>query len=70
MFQALTQERIHEHIVDCRKRQKGKPGPDSEEELLKAAMARAREEDEFLQAVPEDETVKVRRSEVYFRRHP
>ena len=54
-----------------RKRQKGKLGRDSEEELLEAAMALALEEEgEFLQAVPEGETMKVRQAEVYFRRHP
>ena len=39
----------------------------SEEELLEAAMARAREEED---AVPKDETMKVRQVEVYFLRHP
>ena len=46
----------------------GQPGRDSEEELLEAAMARARvEEDEFLQAVPQDETMKERQAEQFFR---
>ena len=49
----------------------GKLGLDSEEELLGAAMARAREEeDEFLQAVPQGETIKERQSEVNIRRNP
>ena len=49
-----------------RKRQKGKPGRDSEE-LLEAALARAREEeDEFFQAVPQDEGTRERQAEVYF----
>ena len=48
-----------------RKRQKGKPGRDSEEELLEVAMARAREDEhEFLQAVPQDEATKVQQAEV------
>ena len=42
VLQALIQERIHEHVVEPSwKRQKGKRGRDSEEELLEAAMARA-----------------------------
>ena len=54
-----------------RKRQIGKPSRDNENELLEAATARARdEEDEFLQAVPQDETMKVRRTEVHVRKHP
>ena len=53
-----------------RKRQKGKPGPDFEEELLEAAMAWAsEEEDEFLQAVPQGETMTERQAEVYFWRN-
>ena len=49
----------------------GKLGLDSEEELLGAAMARAREEeDEFLQAVPQGETIKERQSELNIRRNP
>ena len=41
-----------------RKRQQGKPGRDSEEELLEAAMTPAREtEDGFFQAVPQDVTM-------------
>ena len=32
-------------------------------------MARAREEDEFLQSVPQDETMKERQAEVYVRRN-
>ena len=42
-----------------RKRLKGKLGGDFEQDLLEAAMARTREEeDEFLQAVSQDETMK------------
>ena len=53
-----------------RKRQKGKFGLNCEDELLEAAMARARdEEDEFLQAVQQDETMKVRQTEELFRMH-
>ena len=48
----------------------GKPGRGSEEELLEATMARAREEeDEFLQAVPQDVTMNERQAEVCFRMH-
>ena len=44
----------------------GKPGRDFEE-LLEAAVARAREEeDEFLRAVPQDETMKERQAEQFF----
>ena len=47
-----------------RKRHKGKPGRDSEEELHEAAPAQAREEeDEFFQVVPQDETMKERHGE-------
>ena len=52
-----------------RKRQEGKPGRDSEEELLEAVTARVREQDEVLRAVPKDETKKVRQAIVFFRRH-
>ena len=48
----------------------GEPGS-SIAARLEAAIARAREEeDEFLQAVPQDETMKERQAEVYFRRNP
>ena len=71
VFQPRRLERIHEHKCRRRKRQKGKPGRDSEEELLEAAMARApEEEDEFFQAVPQDETMKVRQAAVHLWRHP
>ena len=54
-----------------RKRQQGKPGRDSEGQWLEAAMGREREkEDEFLQAVSQDETIKEWQAEVYFRRPP
>ena len=52
VFQLFLDERISErieleHPKKCRrKRQKGKPGRDSGEELLQAAMTRAREEDD------------------------
>ena len=39
--------------------------------MFKAAMARVRDvKEEFLQAVPQDETMTVRQAEVYFPRHP
>ena len=38
--------------------------------LPEAATARAREEDEFRQAVSQEETMKVRHAEVCFERHP
>ena len=77
--QAHVQERIHGHNVDpsfpgsavVGSGKKGKPGRDSEEGLLEATMARAREEeDEFLQSVPQDETMKKRQVEAYFRKKP
>ena len=38
--------------------------------MLEAAMTRAlEEEDEFLQSVPKDETMKERQAEVYFQRN-
>ena len=73
VFQAVIQERIHEPglprsaVVGSGK--EGIPGRDCEEELVEAAMARTREEDEFLEAVPQDETLKVRQAEVHFRKH-
>ena len=51
-----------------RKRQNGKLGRDSEEVV---AMAGAREDvDDFVQAIPQDGTMKVQQIEVFFRRHP
>ena len=78
VFEAVVQERTHGHIADpsfpkChrRKRQEGKHGSDPEVDLLEAALTRAREmEDEFLQAVPQDEAMKERQAEVHFRRNP
>ena len=73
VFQAVIQERIHEPglprsaVVGSGK--EGIPGRDCEDELVEAAMARTREEDEFLEAVPQDETLKARQAEVYFRKH-
>ena len=73
--QGLIHERNHDHIVDqsfprsvgVGKWQKGKPGRDCEEELLASAMALAREEeDEFLQAVPQDEIMKEWQAKVFF----
>ena len=50
---------------------KGNPCRHPEEELLEAAMARAREEkDEFLQTVAQDDTMKERQAEVLFQRNP
>ena len=47
------------------KQQQGKLGRDSEEEFLEAAMSRAPEvEDEFIQEVPQDETMKERHADV------
>ena len=39
-------------------------------ELPEAVTARAREEDEFRQAVSQHETMKMRQAEVCFERHP
>ena len=72
MFQLFSIERISkriepEHPKKCRrrKRQRGKLGRDSGEELLQAAMTRAREEEDyFLRAVPQDASMKVRQAEV------
>ena len=72
VFQLFPNERFSErieleHAKKCRrKRQKGKPGRDSGEELLQAAMTRAREEDDYFpRAVPQDESMKVRQAEVW-----
>ena len=79
VFQVQIQQRIDEHIVDpCFPRsavvgsnKKGNPCRHPEEELLEAAMARAREEeDEFLQTVSQDDTMKERQAEVLFQRNP
>ena len=80
VFQVLSQEPIHSRIVDpCFPRsavvvkatKKGNPCRHPEEELLEAAMARAREEEhEFLQTVPQDDTMKERQAEVLFQRNP
>ena len=54
-----------------KRQQKSKRACGPEEGLLEAAIARARrEKDEFLQAAPQDETIKERQAEVYFRRNP
>ena len=68
MFLALIQVRMsfpRSAVVGSGK--KGELAPDSEEELLDAVMAREREEeDEFLQTVQQDETLKEQQAEVYF----
>ena len=72
VFQLFPNERLSEriepeHPKKCcrRKQQQGKPGCDSREEFLEAAMTRAsEEEDSFPWAVPQNESMKVRQAEV------
>ena len=69
----IRAHRAPEHRKKCRRQegQKGKLARDPKEELIEAAMARAREEEEkFPQAVPPDDTIKERQAEVPFRRNP
>ena len=71
VFQVLSQQRIHEHIVDpCFPRsavvgsdKKGNLCRHPEEELLKRRW-------HALQTVPQDDTMKERQAEVLFRRNP
>ena len=66
---ASTSTSWHRPFQESRKRKKGKFGRAAE--LLEAAMARAREEeDEFFQTVFQNETTKERHAKVYFRRNP
>ena len=80
VFQALIQERIHEHILEPSFSRTAVIGSGNRVNLAvtprrscmkEAAMTRAREEqDEFFQTGPQDETMKVRQAEMYLRRHP
>ena len=68
---ALLVPQIKINIAVVCQAPKGKPHRDSEEEVLEASTARAREEeDEFFQAVPQHEATKVRQADVYRWRHP
>ena len=75
---AQLQERVHCHIMDTSFPRRAVSGSGNRVRLsvalgrglLEAAMALAREEDEFFQAVPQDETMKAWQVEVYFRRNP